>query len=216
MAGNGDNDTTSAIQASYDAVAENYAREFIGELAHKPLDRALLDVFAARIAPGIAADIGCGPGQVARYLSERGCDALGIDLAPRMVEIARRLSPGVRFEQGSMLALDVDDGAWAGLTAFYSIIHIAPDDLARAFAEFHRALRPSGLALLAFHVGTECVHSDEWWGHTVSVDFQFYELEDIATRLERAGFVIEARLLRQPYPTEHPTQRGYLLARKSE
>src|SRR5215469_4251406 len=125
MADNDANDTFSATQASYDAVAEDYAREFIGELAQKPLDRALLDVFAARVAPGIAADIGCGPGQVARYLSERGCDALWIDLAPRMVEIAQRLSPGVRLQHGSMLALEVADGAWAGLTAFYSIIHIA-------------------------------------------------------------------------------------------
>jgi SAM-dependent methyltransferase len=207
----------SATQASYDAVAEEYAAQFIGELAHKPLDRALLDVFAERArALGPVADIGCGPGQIARYLSDHGCDALGIDLSPRMVEIARRLSPNVRFQQGTMLALDVADNAWGGLTAFYSIIHIAPDHLPRVLSEFHRALRPGGLALLAFHAGTERVHRDEWWEHPVSVDFQFYEPDDIAGQLEHAGFTVEARLIRQPYPTEHPSQRAYLLARKED
>ncbi|HEX9037511.1 MAG TPA: class I SAM-dependent methyltransferase [Ktedonobacterales bacterium] len=208
--------SANATRASYDAVAEEYAARFFGELAAKPLDRALLDAFAEQTrALGPVADLGCGPGQVARYLSERGCEALGIDLAPEMVAVARRLSPGVRFEQGSMLALDVADGGWGGLTAFYSIIHIAPDDLGRALAEFHRALRPGGLGLLAFHVGTERIHSDEWWNRPVELDFQFYELDDLAGRLESAGFTIEARLVRRPYaPIEHPSQRGYLLARK--
>jgi SAM-dependent methyltransferase len=211
-------DAASATQTSYDAVAEEYAAQFTDELVHKPLDRALLDAFAEQTrALGPVADLGCGPGQTTRYLSERGCDALGIDLSPKMVEVARLLAPGVRFEQGSMLALPVEDGAWGGLIAFYSIIHIAADDLPRAFAEFHRALRPGGLALLAFHVGTERVHRDEWWEHPVALDFQFYEVEDIAQRLERAGFTIEARLIRRPYtPFEHPSQRGYLLARKPE
>src|SRR5262245_44744915 len=103
-------------QASYDAVADEYVRRFFDELRQKPLDRELLDRFAARGRDvGPVCDLGCGPGQVARYLHERGVAVCGVDLSPAMVERARQLTPGVEFRQGDMLGLDAPDGAWAGI-----------------------------------------------------------------------------------------------------
>jgi SAM-dependent methyltransferase len=211
-------ESTASLQASYDSVTREYAAHFWDELTAKPLDRALLDCFAELVrGQGTVADLGCGPGQIGRYLHDRGLPVLGLDLSPAMVAAARRLSPELEFRQGSMLALDVPDAAWAGIVAFYSIIHIPPDDLPRACAEFARALRAGGYALLAFHVGNERHHLDQWWGHTVALDFQFYEPEQLEDRLTEAGFVVEARLTRRPYePLEHPSQRGYLLARKPD
>jgi hypothetical protein len=53
--------------ATYDTVAEEYARRIGRELEDKPFDRALLDRFAARMAgQGDVWDLGCGPGHVAR------------------------------------------------------------------------------------------------------------------------------------------------------
>src|SRR5258705_312305 len=62
-------------RASYDAVAGAYADALSGELADKPLDRALLDSFAELCAGGGPVyDLGCGPGHVACYLAERGLE----------------------------------------------------------------------------------------------------------------------------------------------
>jgi trans-aconitate methyltransferase len=67
-------------QASYDLVADEYVRRIFDELRHKPLDRQLLDRFAAGVRDaGPACDMGCGPGHVARYLHERGLEVCGID-----------------------------------------------------------------------------------------------------------------------------------------
>src|ERR1700730_13779502 len=89
------------FRSSYDAVADAYANEFFDELSRKPFDRALLDSFAAAIPHGgQVLDIGCGPGHIARYLSERGVNAAGIDLSPAMVEVARKLNPGLDFATG--------------------------------------------------------------------------------------------------------------------
>ncbi|HEY2520788.1 MAG TPA: class I SAM-dependent methyltransferase [Streptosporangiaceae bacterium] len=96
--------------------------------------------------------------------------------------------------------------------AFYSIIHLAPGELPGALAEMHRVLRPGGLALLAFHVGTEVRHFSEWMGHDVDVDFRFHRPGDVAARLEAAGFIVQARLERRAYPAEVDTGRAYLLA----
>jgi len=119
-------------QTSYDQVADEYVRRIFDELQHKPLDRQLLDRFAASVRDvGPACDMGCGPGHVARYLHEHGVQICGIDLSLAMVERARRLTPGVEFRQGDMVALDAPDEAWAGIVAFYSIIHIPRGDMAR-------------------------------------------------------------------------------------
>ena len=210
--------TTSDVQSSYDRVAEEYARRIFGELEHKPFDRQLLDRFAARVQRlGPACDLGCGPGHVARYLHERGVRVVGLDLSPAMVELARRLNPGIEFRQGNMLSLDIEEGAWGGIAAFYSIIHVPRTEIAVALAEMKRVLRPGGLVLLAFHVGDETVHLDEWWGQRVSLDFRFFRPEEMAGSLRAAGFEVEEIVEREPYPdVEHQSRRAYIFARKPE
>src|SRR5215207_6210173 len=101
-------------QRAYDRVADEYIRRIFGELAHKPLDRELLDRFAVSVGDGSACDMGCGPGQVARYLHARGTRMCGVDLSEEMVNRARELNPGIDFQQGDMRSLNAADGAWAG------------------------------------------------------------------------------------------------------
>ncbi|MBW2258756.1 MAG: SAM-dependent methyltransferase, partial [Deltaproteobacteria bacterium] len=70
----------SAIQTSYDRLAERYAEVFADELDGKPFDRTLLQGFAERVPPGPIADIGCGPAQIGRFLHDLGRDVQGFDL----------------------------------------------------------------------------------------------------------------------------------------
>jgi SAM-dependent methyltransferase len=210
----------ASTRATYDRVADEYAAHIAGELAGKPLDRALLVCFAEQVGDlGVIADIGCGPGHVAAYLHGLGARVIGIDLAPAMVAVARRLSPDIPFETGSMLSLAGADATWGGIVAFYSIIHLPPAARSRALAEFYRTLIPGGLLLLAFHIGErgeERRHLDEWWGQAVSLDVWFLDPREIEALLRAAGFTIEMSLTRQPYAPaiEHQSQRAYILARK--
>lgn len=204
----------AALRASYDTVADEYARRFDGELAHKPFDRARLDAFAARVqGAGPVADLGCGPGHVAAYLRARGADACGVDLSPAMVARARVLHPDVAFRVGDLTALDVPDAAWAGAVASYSLIHVPRARLAAAAREIRRVLRAGAPLFVGFHVGSEVRHLDEWWGHAVDLDFTFYETAEMADALAAAGFAVEAVEERAPYPdVEVATRRGYVLA----
>ena len=204
-------------RASYDSVAADYAERFQGELTGKPLDRALFAAFAelARAAgAGPVADIGCGPGHVAAYLHDLGLNAFGIDLSPEMIAVARRSYPGLRFDQGSMTALDLPDGHLGGVVAMYSIIHIPPDQLPVVFAEFHRVLAPGGHVLLAFQAGDEWRHVTEAFGRPVSVDAYLLPPGHVAGLLGQAGLEVRAQLIREPYEGLESDQRAYLLARK--
>jgi ubiquinone/menaquinone biosynthesis C-methylase UbiE len=203
-------------QTSYDQVADEYVRRIFDELEHKPLDRQLLDRFAANVRDvGPACDMGCGPGHVARYLHEHGVRICGIDLSSEMVEEARRLTPGVEFRQGDMMDLDTPDETWAGITAFYSIIHISRGDVTRALVELRRVLRPSGVLLLAFHIGDDSIHLDEWWDRKVCIDFLFFRPDEMAGYLRAAGFEVEEIIEREPYPNvEHPSRRAYIFSRR--
>ncbi|MFF9643751.1 class I SAM-dependent methyltransferase [Kitasatospora aureofaciens] len=202
------------VRGSYDAVAEEYLERIGGELAHKVVDRALLGAVLEEAAGGVVADLGCGPGHVAGWLAGQGARVVGIDLSPRMVELAGREHPEAAFRTGDLLALPAGDGEFAAAVALYSVIHLEPDELLPAFVEMRRVLRPGGVLLVSFHLGKEVRRLEEWWGHRVDVDFHFLETDAVADRLAEAGFAVEARLERVGLPEEADTRRGYLLARR--
>jgi SAM-dependent methyltransferase len=204
------------VRGSYDRVAPAYARQFAGELAHKPLDRALLGVLADEArGRGPALDVGCGPGHVAAHLRGLGVDAAGLDLSPGMVDAARALHPGVPFEVGDLRALGPRE--LAAVTAMYAVCNLPPAELPAAAASLAGALRPGGLLLVGFHSGhdgPDQVHLAEWYGERVDVDFWFHPADAVAGALATAGLVVEARLERRAYPQEYASRRAYLLARR--
>ena len=64
---------------------------------------------------------------------------------------------------------------------------------------------------MAFHIGDEILHLDEWWEEPVSVDFVFFQPDEMRNYLERAGLEIEEVIEREPYPdVEHPSRRAYI------
>lgn len=206
-----------STRLAYDTVAARYAQVAAAALAELPLNRAMLNTFAELVRAHrveLVADVGCGPGHVAAHLHSLGVDVIGVDLSPAMVELARQSYPELRFEVGSMTSLDLPDGALGGIVAWYSIIHLPPEQLARAFAEFHRVLVPGGQLLLAFQVGDERLHITQAFGHAVSVDAYRLPPDGVGEQLAMADFEVHARLLREPGPSERVRQ-AYLLARKA-
>jgi SAM-dependent methyltransferase len=85
-------------------------------------------------------DLGCGNGWSSYFLADAGFDVTGLDLNPEFFEPPPR--PNVRFTQGSMLALPVEDGSF-DLVASYQALEHVPDP-EQALREMLRAVRPGG------------------------------------------------------------------------
>jgi SAM-dependent methyltransferase len=206
-------------RTAYDTVAADYAELLTDELDSKPLDRGLLATFAelAKGTGGLVADIGCGPGRITAYLDSLGVGALGLDLSPAMVAVARERYPHLPFDEGSFPSLDLADRCLGGALAWYSIIHTPTDELPAVLTELHRVLAPGGYLLLAFQAGeNEQVTREECYGHAVTMVNYLHSPDDVVTLLEQVGLTVETRALREPDDSGRETKRqAYLLARKA-
>jgi SAM-dependent methyltransferase len=93
-------------------------------------------------------DIGCGAGQTLLQIAERvgpEGQVIGVDIAPLLLEVARRRSRllrQVRLIQADAQSLDVPAGSADAVFSRFGVMGF--DDPVAAFANFRRILRPSG------------------------------------------------------------------------
>jgi demethylmenaquinone methyltransferase/2-methoxy-6-polyprenyl-1,4-benzoquinol methylase len=115
--------------------------------------RRLVGLVAPRVkSPGRRAlDLATGTGDIAFRLASDGWDVLGLDVTPRMIELAcekaaRARNRSVpRFLVGDMLALPFPAGSFDVVTAGYGLRNVP--DLRSAIDEMHRVLKDGGQAL---------------------------------------------------------------------
>ncbi|MER5598418.1 class I SAM-dependent methyltransferase [Streptomyces sp. NPDC002265] len=210
----------AAVRESYDTVAADYAQLVKKPAELDPLSRAMLAAFAEVVRAadrGPVADLGCGPGKVTAHLADLGVRPFGIDLSPKMIELARRAYPSLSFSVGSMTALAIQDNELGGILAYYSTHHTPPQLLPVVFAEFHRTLAPGGHLMLAGYVGDN-VHlrpTQAYGGHPVSFESHLQPPDRITALLDHAGLVVTSQLLQEPGEGMKRTIATFL-ARKPE
>jgi SAM-dependent methyltransferase len=203
------------VRESYDSAAEVYAQHLASELVQKPLDRHLLNRFAEETrGRGLVADLGCGPGHVAKYLHDQGVTVVGFDVSPQMIRCAANLNPGLEFRVGDMRALSLPAESLVGLVAFYSIVHFESAELGGVMLQLRRVLAVGGLALVSFHIGEQVLHVDNLFGAPVNLDFRFHAPRTVTDALRAAQFAVIEHVEREPYAgAEYQSRRCYLLAR---
>ncbi|MFL6113168.1 MAG: class I SAM-dependent methyltransferase [Catenulispora sp.] len=209
-----------SVEESYNEAAEQYAALFSGTLSKYPLERGVLASFGelAAAVGGPVADLGCGPGHITAYLAAQGLDAFGVDLSPEMIRIARATNPGLRFEVGSMVALDdlgVADETLSGILSRYSIIHTPPAEVPAVLAEFRRVLAPGGYVLVSFPGTADASPPVVSYDHTVVTAYRWWP-DHFSALLGAAGLEELGRVIERPAPdAPRPFPMVTLLARRS-
>ncbi len=135
------------LRAQFDALAPAWDG-ILGPEALAPLDAALDRLDGD---PVLALDVGTGTGKAARLVAERfpAAEVVGVDLAPSMVEEARRLLPAglaarVRFSEADASTLAYDDAAF-DLVVLLNMIPF--------FAELARVTATGGTLVVAHTSG---------------------------------------------------------------
>lgn len=169
---------------------QEYAETWDRQRGKKLIEKAWLDRFCGLLASGAAVlDIGCGSGDpIATYLVGRGHAVTGVDASPAMVELCVRRFPEHNWIAADMRTMDLGR-TFAGLLAWDSLFHLAPDDQARMFPILARHAAPE--AALMFTSGPrhgEAIGS--WCGE----DLYHASLapEEYRSGLDAAGFDVVA------------------------
>ncbi|HLW23012.1 MAG TPA: class I SAM-dependent methyltransferase [Steroidobacteraceae bacterium] len=105
----------------------------------------LIDSFVrlTRLDPGARViDLGCGSGIFTYLLSRRGYRVSGLDISPKLLELARAKYPGLQFDEGDVEALPYEDASVDGVL-LSGIVHHLPD-VKPCATEVMRVLKPKG------------------------------------------------------------------------
>lgn len=205
----------SGVSVVYDQLAVDYAAYFPGTEPEAPIDLAVLDQLVALLGGSTQVlDAGCGTGRISRYLADRGCAVRGLDISPGMLAMTRRDHPDIDTRVGSLTALPYDDASFDALVYWYSIIHLPDEALPRVFSEAARALRPGGLAVLAFQAGDEVRDVGERLrplGHDVQL-YRYHRQLDVVLAVAAAhGLFPLVQVTREPFGDERDPQASAIL-----
>lgn len=147
-------------------------------------DRALIESWATGV-DGVILDVGSGTGRWTGHLASLGHQIEGLEPATRLVELARQTHPSVTFHHGTIADLSDSPKRWAGILAWYSLIHMGPDELPATLASLRAVAEDDGVLLMSFFSGPRL----EPVQHPVVTAYR-WPLPDITQALEHAGFEV--------------------------
>lgn len=172
-----------ATNRFFNAIADDWdtlARDVLGEYD-------LPGAITALVPEGsVAADLGCGTGEVVERMLGVAGEVIGVDGSARMLDLARKRLPDdaarVSLRIGDLGHLPLRDGE-ADFVAINMVLHhlFSPE---AALAEARRVLRPGGSIVIADfdrheNEAMRVTHGDRWLGFTS---------EALCAALRKAGF----------------------------
>jgi 2-polyprenyl-3-methyl-5-hydroxy-6-metoxy-1,4-benzoquinol methylase len=148
-------DHKETVKAGYNRIADRYLveRKIDSEDVH------LLNDFIDLLAPNSKVlDAGCGAGiPIAQMLAKR-FNVTGVDFSKAQIELAKKNVPNATFLCEDMTQLHFPDNTFDGIVSYYAIIHIPREEHQPLLANFHKMLKPGGVAL--FCLGAENLIDD--------------------------------------------------------
>ncbi|MBP2325935.1 SAM-dependent methyltransferase [Kibdelosporangium banguiense] len=194
----------------YDVFADEFLDHARDGLYNAHYDRPACLELLGDVAGLSVLDVACGPGLYAEELVARGAQVRGLDISPRMVELARERVPDAEFcvhDIAKRLDWLPDDSV--DLVLFALAIEYV-DDRISALRELRRVLRPGGaLVLSRQHPTGDWIRQggnyfdvrviEEVWSRGWRLRYWLAPLEHTCEELREAGFLIE-RLV-EPRPT---------------
>lgn len=139
------------VTALFDRIAPQFEQHLVRDLGYRVPEalvervRPALEDWRRKALPVRVVDLGCGTGLIGAALAGSGAEVVGVDLSPRMLEIAAARGAYVRLEQGELVEVLLRSAPASVQAVLAADVFIYVGDLEATFRAVARALAPGGL-----------------------------------------------------------------------
>ncbi len=174
---------------TWNKLAGQYAEKFMD----LPIYNASYDFICETIQTKNAKllEIGCGPGNITKYLLSKRPDfkILGLDVAPNMIEIARKSNPAATFEVKDVRMLEDLNDRYDGVIGGFCLPYLSSEDTEKLINDAYNLLNKEGLLYLSFVDGDPSASKVMTGSTGDKMFFNYHRLSDIKGLLEKNNFV---------------------------
>ena len=184
----------------FDEFAEEYATRF--ENVSGYLNQLSWFVSQVKTANPAILELACGPGNVTKFLKNYFPESriLAVDLAPKMIEIARKALPDVEFRVMDVRDISVIAEKFDAVMCSFCLPFLSKEDAAKLIADSSALLNPGGVIYLSTMEGDEsrAGYEKTSFSGDSEVYFNYHRQTDLQEAFERTGFTV-LRVDRQDY-----------------
>jgi SAM-dependent methyltransferase len=175
---------------TWDKLAELYQAKFMDLTLY---DESY-DFFCQSIGKNSAQilEIGCGPGNITRYLlSVRPeYNIFGIDVAPNMIALAKKNNPAARFATMDCRNIAELKSTYDGIVCGFCLPYLSPLDAEKFISDCYNLLHENGILYLSFVEGEPCNSGFQIGSTGDKSYFYFYNIDDLSAVLQKNKFEI--------------------------
>jgi Trans-aconitate methyltransferase len=147
-------------------------------------------------------ELACGPGNVTRFLKSWFSESriLAVDLAPKMIELARKALPDVDFRVMDVRDMSSIPEKFDAVMCSFCLPFLSKDDAAKLIADCSALLNPGGVIYLSTMEGDENragFEKTSFSGES-EIYFNYHQQADLQEAFRKAGFNV-VRLDQQDY-----------------
>jgi SAM-dependent methyltransferase len=141
-------DKTELTIVSYNKNAEFFEEKFMDLRLYKDS----FEVFRKQLHPNSSIlDLGCGPGNVAKYLLDEdpSLSVLGIDLSTEMIRLANKNVLQANFKVGDIRQLDIEELSFDAIVAAFCLPFLYDEEAKCFIHNIGKIVRAGGLIYLS-------------------------------------------------------------------
>ncbi len=146
-------------------------------------------------------DVGCGPGNITKYLLSKrpDYDILGIDIASNMIALAKKNNPSASFAVMDSREIHNLEDTYDGIIAGFCLPYLSQTESQDFIFNSYNLLNNKGLIYISFVEGNPA-QSDYKTGGGGRVFFYYHKLEDLKNTLTEIGF-LDICVFKVPFKT---------------
>lgn len=148
-------------------------------------------------------ELGCGPGNVSKYLLTKRPDIslLGIDIAPNMIKLAKQNNPTAHFEVLDVMRIGELKELYDGIIGGFCLPYVSTDESKILIETCFKLLTENGICYLSFVEGKESESGYKTGGNGLRTFFYYHSLEALKTLAIQSGFK-SSETMKINYPTK--------------